>query len=242
MKHKAVTLISKGKAAEAIDLKRFARWWLAIGCLCGVQNTNRLWLDFHSSISILSLLKIWRCHSFVKPPSPWHNSQDTYFARQARADAIWLVLGNPLWALEHALPAILCPAPSSGGSSLQLCSIVEQDSRRREEHNDRLDGFMLNMSKIDAVSLENNPLFNFQLVSQWFSVPTIMCRRSLTILIPDCQCKVIIIPLSLRTNLPTINSIDCHVCSWSRSNIFWWVLWRLKMHRNYRSRFEIQSL
>jgi len=71
-----------------------------------------------------------------------------------------------LWALEHALPAILCPAPSSGGSSLQLCSIVEQDSRRREEHNDRLDGFMLNMSKIDAVSLENNPLFNFQLVSQ----------------------------------------------------------------------------
>ena len=123
----------------------------------------------------------------------------------------------------------------SGGSSLQLCSIVEQDSRRREEHNDRLDGFMLNMSKIDAVSLENNSLFNFQLVSQWFSVPTIMCRRSLTILIPDCQCKVIIIPLSLRTNLPTINSIDCHVCSWSRSNIFWWVLWRLKMHRNYRS-------
>jgi hypothetical protein len=43
---------------------------------------------------------------------------------------------------------------------------VEQDSRRREEHNGRLDGFMLNMSKIDAVSLENNSLFNFQLVSQ----------------------------------------------------------------------------
>ena len=117
MNHKAVAVISKRQQRQSIEN--------ALLRLLGVLMTgNRMFVRCskhqpfvarfprHHTPSFLSFL-FWRfedVNSFVKSPSPWHNFQDTYSARQAGANSIWLVLGNPLRALEHALPAILCPA------------------------------------------------------------------------------------------------------------------------------------